>query len=399
MEFELNLFWLRFFDRLLAHNALARKCSNLIACHISLIKGVYQVIERGDTMNLIDKNISSELAKDLINGFPMACVLLGRDEFVVMANSHAERIFGNGLIDRHYLTLVRDPAISDAIYAVKEHGGKRDIRWNTIIASIDRTFLASITSIGTSYLLMTLEDQTQLEQSKQLRRDFVSNVSHELKTPLTSILGFLESIQTVARNDEEAKSRFLQIMTDEAKRMSRLVNDLLSLNRVENEESITPTDEVDLISIINETIENTEPVYSKSNNFLTFSHPNQPIVVKGSRDQLQQVVTNLLENAVKYGGPNKEVKIELTGPAHFAVLGRVGVTLDVIDQGKGIAREHIPRLTERFYRVDSHRSREVGGTGLGLSIVKHIINRHDGRLRIKSVEGEGSTFSVFLPLD
>ena len=186
-------------------------------------------------MNLIEKNISSELAKDLINGFPMACVLLGRDEFVVMANSYAERIFWNGLIDRHYLTLVRDPAISDAIYAVKEHGGKRDIRWNTIIASIDRTFLASITSIGTSYLLMTLEDQTQLEQSKQLRRDFVSNVSHELKTPLTSILGFLESIQTVARNDEEAKSRFLQIMTDEAKRMSRLVNDLLSLNRVENE--------------------------------------------------------------------------------------------------------------------------------------------------------------------
>ena len=350
-------------------------------------------------MNLVHQNISNELAKDLMNGFPLASVLLGRDEFVVMSNSHAERIFGDGLIDRHYLTLVRDPAISEAIYSVKAHGGKRDVRWNTIIANVDRTFLASITTIGTSFLLLTLEDQTQLEQSKQLRRDFVSNVSHELRTPLTSILGFLESIQTVARNDKKTTTRFLKIMTDETIRMSRLVNDLLSLNRVENEESMPPTDSVDLISIINDTIENTEPVYSKTNNSLSFLHPNQPVVVKGSKDQLQQVVTNLLDNAVKYGGPNKEVKIELTGPAHFAILGRTGVTLEVIDQGKGIASEHIPRLTERFYRVDSHRSREVGGTGLGLSIVKHIINRHGGRLRIKSVEGEGSTFSVVLPSD
>ena len=260
-------------------------------------------------------------------------------------------------------------------------------------------FEVHIASLGSQHLLVTFEDSTQVERSNQIRRDFVTNVSHELKTPLTSIIGFLETIQTTAKNDQKAQERFLSIMSDEANRMDRLVNDLMSLNQVESQERSKPTTKIELTELIKETVEKFLPVCKKTNNSVVFENLNEKLQIEGDLDQLQQVISNLIENALKYGGTEKEIKIKLHTPSFQPLLQKDGVVLDVVDQGDGIPDEYIPRLTERFYRIDSHRSRQVGGTGLGLSIVKHIVHRHRGRLRIESKVGIGSTFSIYLPID
>ena len=230
-----------------------------------------------------------------------------------------------------------------------------------------------------------------------MRRDFVANVSHELKTPLTAMMGFIETLQTTARDDAQARERFLTIMTLETQRMNRLVGDLLSLSRVEADERMRPTTSLEIKDLIQAALNALAPLAKDYNAQVSFEAPDDPIEIFADKDQLQQVFTNLIENAIKYSGKSAQVGIEIGAPEYYQRLGETAVTITITDNGPGIDPIHLPRLTERFYRIDNHRSRELGGTGLGLAIVKHILNRHRGRLEIDSSLGQGSQFSVILP--
>jgi two-component system phosphate regulon sensor histidine kinase PhoR len=247
-------------------------------------------------------------------------------------------------------------------------------------------------------VMMSFEDINSIEQAEQMRRDFVANVSHELRTPLTALLGFIETLQGPAKSDPTAQDRFLSIMQSEATRMERLVKDLLSLSRVEGEERIRPKEQLDVIGLLNSVLDALGPTAKAAGVTFASSIPVAECLVLGDEDQLRQVFTNLIENAIKYGAKQGTVQLTVTTSDHDPSLRGAGVRIDIKDDGDGIDPVHIPRLTERFYRVDTHRSRELGGTGLGLAIVKHIINRHRGRLRIESKPGEGSCFSVILQI-
>ena len=237
------------------------------------------------------------------------------------------------------------------------------------------------------------EKLTQLSLQKD---GFLSQISHELRTPLTALMGFSETLRGAARDDANARDRFLEIMEGEASRMNRLVGDLLSLNRVESEERVRPKERIDLVAYLGSTIKSLGPIAESGGRNLALEAPDMPIEIPADPDQIQQVFTNLIENALKYGGEN--VTVSLTALDRDPALRCPAVRVQVIDDGPGIDPVHLPRLTERFYRADNHRSRELGGTGLGLAIVKHIINRHRGRLRIESDLGQGAVFTVVLPV-
>ena len=227
-----------------------------------------------------------------------------------------------------------------------------------------------------------------------MRVDFVANASHELRTPLSALLGFIETLQGPAAEDYDAQKRFLAIMHEQAARMTRLVEDLLSLSRIEMNEHLVPTSHISIASILNNLIQSLELKAAARSITMELRLGGSGQEVVGDSDELLQVFQNLIDNALKYGRPNSTVTIS-TGPSSRI---RSGLAISVSDQGDGIPRMHLPRLTERFYRVDTARSRRLGGTGLGLAIVKHIVNRHRGFLEIDSEIGVGSVFTVHLRL-
>jgi two-component system, OmpR family, phosphate regulon sensor histidine kinase PhoR len=228
-----------------------------------------------------------------------------------------------------------------------------------------------------------------------MRVDFVANASHELRTPLASLTGFIETLQGPAKNDPNAREQFLGIMLDQARRMKRLIDDLLSLSRIEMRAHVVPDTEVDLTAIVRHVIDALAPVAIENEVDVRLTVPSTPVILPGDRDELVQVASNLIENAIKYGADGKRVDVTIEPDAN--AQGAPGMILSVRDFGPGIAAEHLPRLTERFYRVDVKESRERKGTGLGLAIVKHIVQRHRGRLSVESVVGQGATFQVRLP--
>jgi two-component system, OmpR family, phosphate regulon sensor histidine kinase PhoR len=241
---------------------------------------------------------------------------------------------------------------------------------------------------GTLALIM-LRDRTREEQVERMRSDFVANASHELRTPLTTLSGFIETMQGAAANDEKARGTFLKVMKAQADRMSNLIDDLLSLSRIELDEHIVPEATVNLVSVVKQSQNLLQTMIAEAGCSVDIKLPEQ-LLVRGDANQLAQVVHNLIENAVKYSGEGKQVSV--TGTQESATT-----LLSIRDNGPGIAAHHIPRLTERFYRVNVQDSRTRGGTGLGLAICKHIINRHRGRLIIESEVGHGSNFSIQLP--
>ncbi len=336
----------------------------------------------------------------LISAFPLPSVLIGASEKIEALNAPATALLGLDATGRHYITVIRQPAVLDAVEQTLRDGITRNARFLASEGQRDTTWRVTVSGVEAAtgpMTLVTFEDMTAVEQAGQMRRDFVANVSHELRTPLTSLLGFVETLRGAAREDPAARDRFLGIMEREAARMARLVDDLLSLSRVEAEERVRPTAPVDLSALLESAVQAIAPMAAQNGNTFRLDLPDEPVIVPGDARQLQQVLSNLLENAIKYGGRDKPVDLVLSAPMPELSIRQDGVHLTVTDYGEGIAEYHIPRLTERFYRVDSHRSREVGGTGLGLAIVKHIINRHRGRLRIESSPGKGTRFSVILP--
>lgn len=332
----------------------------------------------------------------LMNAVPMPLVLIGQGQRVQAANALAEALFGTGMAGRHYITVLRQPALLGCVDTALKSGTPADTRFASRDAKHEALYQVRAMPLDGGVLL-SLEDIGHVQEADQMRRDFVANVSHELRTPLTALLGFIDTLRGPARDDAEARDRFLGIMAGEAERMNRLIQDLLSLSRVEAEERMRPKGWVDVAAVVASAVATLGPLAAKTGLTLNVTGASAPLEVPGDADQLLQVFSNLIENAIKYG--RSDVAIDISMLDHDAGLRGPAVRIEVADTGEGIEALHIPRLTERFYRIDGHRSREMGGTGLGLAIVKHIVNRHRGRLQVDSAPGKGSRFIVFLPCE
>ena len=335
---------------------------------------------------------------DLLAAVPIPALAVDLDERIIAANADARTLLGQQIVGRHFTTILRQPELAEAIEATLRDLRPRQARYLTNDGAHDATFEVFCRVVPQAgFILVSFQDVTHLEQAGQMRRDFVANVSHELRTPLTALIGFIETLRGAASDDAAARDRFLAIMQDEAGRMNRLVGDLLSLSRVESEERVRPRERIDLSAQLSSVLNSLRPLAEDAGVAFWFDKPDAPVMIPGDADQLRQVFTNLIENAIKYGASGGAVNVILTESDRDPALRAPSVRVQVIDRGPGIDPMHLPRLTERFYRADSHRSRQLGGTGLGLAIVKHIVNRHRGRLRVESQLGEGATFTVILP--
>ncbi|MDB5646817.1 ATP-binding protein [Methylobacterium sp.] len=342
------------------------------------------------------------VAEALLANIPDPVILVDRRAVVIEVNPAARALLP-ALKLRHPLSFaLRAPDVLDGIEEVLRTGAGLKTLYATRVPT-ERAFEVQIGALpmpdgavgGQPNVVLFLRDLTSARRLEAMRVDFVANASHELRTPLASLLGFIETLQGPARNDPPARERFLGIMKSQAQRMARLVDDLLSLSRIELREHVPPTRPVDLTRIARQMVDTQGPLARARGVTLTFD-VDGPHPILGERDELLRVVENLIENAVKYGGSGGLVAVTL-GRQTDAATSRDGIVLAVRDEGPGIAAEHIPRLTERFYRVDVASSRDQGGTGLGLAIVKHIVNRHRGRLVIESAPEEGTTVRAIFP--
>ena len=325
---------------------------------------------------------------------------------IVLANKSAHDLLGNQILKQKISVFIRNSNLEETLKKSHETGTSEnfELKFGTpatrdYLTRIHRFSLDSDqVDPAKHYLFLGLYDVSAIKRADKMRVDFVANASHELRTPLASILGFVETLQGPARGDEEAHERFLAIMYDEASRMSRLIEDLLSLSRIERDEHIPPSDNVTLALLIQNVIKVLEPQARDKGMSISFS-PETATEIIGDHDQLTQVFQNLIENAIKYGHENTEVKVAFDQSIMPVPLQDRETTITIINEGPGIAAQHLPRLMERFYRVDSARSRSLGGTGLGLAIVKHIIQRHSGRIFFESEINATTTVTVSLPLD
>ncbi|GGI74194.1 hypothetical protein GCM10007973_08760 [Polymorphobacter multimanifer] len=322
--------------------------------------------------------------------------LIAEGATAVAANAAARALFGARVEGGDLRLVVRHPAVLDAIAEAAASGTSSNREFGGIGAGNSAWRLRAVDA-GQGRVLVVFDDITQTRLTERMRVDFVANASHELRTPLATLSGFIETLAGPAAEDEPARRRFLAIMANEASRMSRLIDDLLSLSRIELDKHVRPSMSLDMGSVFADVGKTLAMRLEQDQRQLLLQVPPALPPVIGDRDQILQVLHNLVSNALKYGQSGTPVTVGVTveeaGPASPAQL-RVLVS----DIGEGIAPEHLPRLTERFYRVDSQRSRKMGGTGLGLAIVKHIVERHRGRLEIESQLGEGSRVSFTLPL-
>jgi two-component system phosphate regulon sensor histidine kinase PhoR len=317
-------------------------------------------------------------------------VLVLADGRVEQANSPARELLGNHIVGQDVRLAIRHPAAAERLVASPGTGSTAPIDL-VGLGTLDQRWELHVTDLPDSRRVVHLINQTGSYAAERMRVDFVANASHELRTPLASILGFAETLSDDPGDDPEMRSRFLKVMVDEARRMKRLVEDLISLSRIEAEKYHLPEASIDLIALVDEvTSELSDTGDSRAADIVTDVAGDVPEVA-GDRAQLSQTLHNLIGNAMKYGRAGSPVSVKLWRYPNGMVR------LSVSDEGDGIAPEHIPRLTERFYRVDSGRSRSLGGTGLGLAIVKHIVERHRGRLDIASQIGRGTVVTILLP--
>ncbi len=342
-------------------------------------------------------------ARVLLTGLPEPVLLVDDDKRIRLANPAAAELLGPALEGQGALLVIRQPEQVAALErALSGSPGERQEARLLLTTAAGETIYRMVVhrlaeAHGLRGVLISFLDISHVEEAEQMRRDFVANVSHELRSPLTVLSGFIETLQGPARDDASARERFLAIMAQEARRMNRLVSDLLSLSRLEANERIRPRERVVPAEVLRATVAALRPLIEDSGIQLEIDDATAEASVPGDRDQLVQVFHNLVENAIKYGGAGGRVTVTLrTHPRWPGILGEA-LSVCVADAGEGVDPIHLPRLTERFYRVDSHRSRQMGGTGLGLAIVKHIVNRHRGRLAIDSERGRGSRFTVILP--
>lgn len=337
----------------------------------------------------------------LLQKLPDPLIVLDPSGRVAFANEAAEVQVGKAAAGRHVATVLRSAPLIAAIESVSLDGVVRSIEY-AVPVPVQRNYSAYVAPVGGGeddgagrLVLVLLRDVTEARRVEAMRADFVAFASHELKTPLASLSGFIDTLRGHAKDDPEAREKFLAIMADQAGRMRRLIEDLLSLSRIELREHVRPSDAVDMPGVVNDVCDGLGPMAEQQGVEIGIAAPAGLPKVLGDREELAQVVQNLADNALRYGRSGKRIDISLD---HAEKGGRPYVRLTVRDYGPGIPKEHLPRLTERFYRVDAATSRARGGTGLGLAIVKHIVNRHQGVLQIESELEKGSSFSVLLPL-
>ena len=331
----------------------------------------------------------------ILEAFPQAGFILDGEGIVRFANGRAAKLFPATRPGDPFTFTFRWPEIGDALtqaqagqaQALEFHQpGERSNHYAVSLSPIK--YLAA----KRNFVLVTFDDVSERMAVARMRADFVANASHELRTPLASLTGFIETLLGPARDDPQATAKFLRIMLDQARRMRRLIDDLLSLSRVEMRVHHRPTDRVDMRALLDHVLASLSPLGRDNAVTLELAAPEKPIAVTGDRDELVQVFQNLIENAIRYGGSGGRVEVSVEKRE-----GDERIAVHVQDFGAGIAPEHLPRLTERFYRVDPGASGNMKGTGLGLAIVKHILTRHGGELAIKSKPGEGARFTVELP--
>ncbi|MDP2412038.1 MAG: ATP-binding protein [Pseudolabrys sp.] len=344
-----------------------------------------------------------QVIESLIGGLPGPAIVLDGDSRVLAYNEAATSIAP--ALRRGELALIslRMPDLVDAI----RRAGKRRERQRVEFferVPLDRWFEAFVTPVrlgqggngAADILLLTFNDLTPLRRVEEMRADFVANASHELRTPLAALLGFIETLQGSAKDDVVARGKFLAIMQGQATRMARLIDDLLSLSRIELNAHLRPSTALELAPVVRQVADGLQMLARDRGVEIKMALPAEPLTVLGDRDELVRALENLVENALKYGAAGKRIDITLS-PAQTRA-GTPEARLSIRDYGPGIAPEHLPRLTERFYRVDVADSRAQGGTGLGLALVKHVLNRHGGRLSIDSTLGAGAAFTMHVPL-
>jgi two-component system phosphate regulon sensor histidine kinase PhoR len=345
----------------------------------------------------------AQLIEQIIGGLPSAAIMLDREGRVVAFNEAATGIAP--ALSRGELALIglRMPELVDAVRRAARRREPQRVEFFERVP-LDRWMEAFVTPVrigaggepSVDLLLMTFNDLTPLRRVEEMRADFIANASHELRTPLAALLGFIETLQGTAKDDPAARSKFLEIMQGQATRMARLIDDLLSLSRIELNAHLQPNTLVDFSPIVRQVVDGLQTLARDRSVDIKVTIPADPLLVLGDRDELIRALENLVENALKYGAVGKRVDITVSRGQTRA--GAPEARVAVRDYGPGIPPEHLPRLTERFYRVDVTDSRAQGGTGLGLALVKHVLNRHGGRLTIESTLGAGATFTIHLPL-
>ncbi len=337
--------------------------------------------------------------RQIIDALPDAAIALDGGGMVLHHNALAKHLFPRLRSGQSLGLTLRHPQLVDAIADVDRTSEQRIVQINDRVP-VERRIEVTVSRLARSRtsrpapdVLLICRDLSEQDRLAQMRADFIANASHELRTPLASLRGYVETLQGPARNDQPAREKFLGIMASQAARMTRLIDDLLSLSRVEMRVHLPPKGTVDLREVAGYVAQTLDPLARDMKITISVMGVSRPARVRGEREELVQVVQNLVQNAIKYGheGGKVEISVSRVEEGHPPVQR---VLLAVADDGPGIAAQHLPRLTERFYRADVATSRDKGGTGLGLAIVKHIVLRHQGDLRIASVVGQGSTFSI-----
>lgn len=360
-----------------------------------------------------DHTVSAEQAmRGLIDGFPDPVILLNERRQISAVNFAAQSLLGPVEIGKNLALIIRQPDLLAAVDNVL--AGHECVPFDISLRhNVQRHFTAYVTPFGTDDfsplqgVIVVLRDVTSARAADRMRADFVANVSHELRSPLATLIGLIETLQGAAKRDEKSRARFLQIMENEAGRMNRLISDLLSLSRVEAREFMRPGGTVDLVQLITD-IANSLRLRAAARNIEIIlpdrwkDERSVEIMVEGDRDELTIVFQNLLDNAIAYSYADTAIIIDCKKAERMSGPDLPASVISIHNRGDVIPTEALPRLTERFYRLDKARSRtgqgDMGGTGLGLAIVKHIINRHHGRLMIRSDEADGTVFTVFLPI-
>ncbi|MEO0439476.1 MAG: ATP-binding protein [Pseudomonadota bacterium] len=334
----------------------------------------------------------AEAYQDVINPITDP-ILLVRNAKVAAANPAAEAVLGNHIVGEDVRIAIRHPAAADRLANPNAtHSGEPILLVG--VGSAEQRWELRIHGLQDGLKLVQLSDQSSRYAAERMRTDFVANASHELRTPLAAIKGFLETLEDpAAGKDDDTRARFLKIMYEEADRMQRLIGDLMSLSRIEAEKFQLPEEPLDLEKLIEDVRRFYLESRGRKESDFQVDLPNDLPMIRGDRSQLSQLLHNLVSNAYKYGRKGTPVSVSVEPNRSGSML-----KLSVTDEGEGISVDHIPRLTERFYRIDKGRSKAIGGTGLGLAIVKHITERHGGRMEINSELGVGTTVSVFLPI-
>ncbi|GJL97925.1 MAG: two-component sensor histidine kinase [Hyphobacterium sp.] len=364
-------------------------------------------------------------AREILEHLPFPVLLIGQGGKIERANSAAHEFLGLGSESGLLSASLRQPQVLEAVSNILRGEPARTVEYSTLAPIESHVRVHAIplkTDDGGAFpwhALLVLSDETSSKRVARMRSDFLANASHELRTPLASLSGFIETLRGHARDDSEAREKFLAIMHDQTERMRRLINDLLSLSRVEMDEHVPPSGHVDLAAMTLDTIDSLSPLAESRNIRIDFEGEREAHVV-GERDQLFEIAQNLIENALKYSTPGSRIVCDIhadIGPEELDRLtsslgsgsGRAAISplanstgkrfalLRVHDTGKGIERRHLSRLSERFYRVDGQKSGPREGTGLGLAIVKHIVSRHRGGFFVESLFEEGTVFSVCIP--